>query len=199
MTTPAVQAVAQLQRRRLSRSLDCAYVRPLAVDGRPRTPRSRTTPRSPRPLHRCESSSQAPGAHGCRVRDGARGRQGIRGGAPRELVCRRPRLSGRPRSAASSRRRGPAARPEGSAPGPGGPAQGGLAVRPESAATRSRPGLAGAGAPRRGRAGHDDRRRDRNKGPRPPQPRARRHFTVTTSHGSASATRSRGRLQSGHS
>jgi hypothetical protein len=35
MTTPAAQAVAQLQRRRLSRSLDCAYVRPLAVDGRP--------------------------------------------------------------------------------------------------------------------------------------------------------------------
>ncbi|MBK7829572.1 hypothetical protein [Nannocystis sp.] len=33
--TPAVQAVAQLQRRRLSRSLDCAYVRPVAVDGRP--------------------------------------------------------------------------------------------------------------------------------------------------------------------
>jgi hypothetical protein len=33
--TPAVQAVAQLQRRRLSRSLDCAYVRPEAVDGRP--------------------------------------------------------------------------------------------------------------------------------------------------------------------
>ena len=35
MTTPAVQAVAKLQRRRLSRSLDCAYVRPTAVDGRP--------------------------------------------------------------------------------------------------------------------------------------------------------------------
>jgi len=35
ITTPAAQAVAQLQRRRLSRSLDCAYVRPLAVDGRP--------------------------------------------------------------------------------------------------------------------------------------------------------------------
>jgi hypothetical protein len=35
ITTPAVRAVAQLQRRRLSRSLDCAYVRPLAVDGRP--------------------------------------------------------------------------------------------------------------------------------------------------------------------
>ncbi|MBL9105129.1 MAG: hypothetical protein JNL82_29555 [Myxococcales bacterium] len=35
MTTPAARAVAQLQRRRLSRSLDCAYVRPLAVDGRP--------------------------------------------------------------------------------------------------------------------------------------------------------------------
>jgi len=33
--TPAVRAVAQLQRRRLSRSLDCAYVRPEAVDGRP--------------------------------------------------------------------------------------------------------------------------------------------------------------------
>ena len=35
MTTPAVQAVARLQRGRLSRSLDCAYVRPTAVDGRP--------------------------------------------------------------------------------------------------------------------------------------------------------------------
>jgi hypothetical protein len=35
ITTPAVRAVAQLQQRRLSRSLDCAYVRPLAVDGRP--------------------------------------------------------------------------------------------------------------------------------------------------------------------
>ena len=33
--TPAVQAVAQLQRRRLSRSLDCAYVRPHAVGDRP--------------------------------------------------------------------------------------------------------------------------------------------------------------------
>ena len=33
--TPAVQAVAQLQRRRLSRSLDCAYVRPFAVGDRP--------------------------------------------------------------------------------------------------------------------------------------------------------------------
>jgi len=33
--TPAVQAVAQLQRRRLSRSLDCAYVRPNAVGDRP--------------------------------------------------------------------------------------------------------------------------------------------------------------------
>jgi len=35
MTTPAAQAIAKLQRRRLSRSLDCAYVRPLAVDGQP--------------------------------------------------------------------------------------------------------------------------------------------------------------------
>jgi hypothetical protein len=35
ITTPAARAVAQLQRRRLSRSLDCAYVRPRAVDGRP--------------------------------------------------------------------------------------------------------------------------------------------------------------------
>lgn len=35
ITTPAARAVAQLQRRRLSRSLDCAYVRPLAADGRP--------------------------------------------------------------------------------------------------------------------------------------------------------------------
>ena len=35
ITTPAAKAVAQLQRRRLSRSLDCAYVRPLAADGRP--------------------------------------------------------------------------------------------------------------------------------------------------------------------
>lgn len=35
ITTPAVRAVAQLQQRRLSRSLDCAYVRPLPVDGRP--------------------------------------------------------------------------------------------------------------------------------------------------------------------
>jgi len=35
ITTPAVRGVAQLQRRRLSRSLDCAYVRPLAADGRP--------------------------------------------------------------------------------------------------------------------------------------------------------------------
>jgi hypothetical protein len=35
ITTPAVRAVAQLQRRRLSRSLDCAYVRPIAVDGKP--------------------------------------------------------------------------------------------------------------------------------------------------------------------
>jgi hypothetical protein len=33
--SPAVKAVAQLQRRRLSRSLDCAYVRPLAVGDRP--------------------------------------------------------------------------------------------------------------------------------------------------------------------
>jgi len=33
--TPAVKAVAQLQRRRLSRSLDCAYVRPIAVGDRP--------------------------------------------------------------------------------------------------------------------------------------------------------------------
>jgi len=33
--TPAVKAVAQLQRRRLSRSLDCAYVRPFAVGDRP--------------------------------------------------------------------------------------------------------------------------------------------------------------------
>jgi hypothetical protein len=33
--TPAVKAVAQLQRRRLSRSLDCAYVRPHAVGDRP--------------------------------------------------------------------------------------------------------------------------------------------------------------------
>jgi hypothetical protein len=32
--TPAVKAVAQLQRRRLSRSLDCAYVRPFAVGDR---------------------------------------------------------------------------------------------------------------------------------------------------------------------
>jgi hypothetical protein len=35
ITTPAVKAVAQLQRRRLSRSLDCAYVRPFAVGDRP--------------------------------------------------------------------------------------------------------------------------------------------------------------------
>ena len=35
ITTPAARAVAQLQRRRLSRSLDCAYVRPLAAEGRP--------------------------------------------------------------------------------------------------------------------------------------------------------------------
>jgi hypothetical protein len=35
ITTPAIQAVAQLQRRRLSRSLDCAYVRPVAVGDRP--------------------------------------------------------------------------------------------------------------------------------------------------------------------
>ncbi len=35
LTTPAARAVAQLQKRRLSRSLDCAYVRPLPVDGRP--------------------------------------------------------------------------------------------------------------------------------------------------------------------
>ncbi len=33
--TPAVQAVAQLQRRRLSRTLDCAYVRPFAAGDRP--------------------------------------------------------------------------------------------------------------------------------------------------------------------
>jgi hypothetical protein len=33
--TPAVQAVAELQRRRLSRTLDCAYVRPVAVGDRP--------------------------------------------------------------------------------------------------------------------------------------------------------------------
>jgi hypothetical protein len=33
--TPAVQAVAQLQRRRLSRTLDCAYVRPVALGDRP--------------------------------------------------------------------------------------------------------------------------------------------------------------------
>jgi hypothetical protein len=33
--TPAVKAVAQLQRRRLSRTLDCAYVRPFAVGDRP--------------------------------------------------------------------------------------------------------------------------------------------------------------------
>ncbi|MBA3550311.1 MAG: hypothetical protein H0T76_27870 [Nannocystis sp.] len=33
--TPAVRAVAQLQRSRLSRSLDCAYVRPIAVGDRP--------------------------------------------------------------------------------------------------------------------------------------------------------------------
>jgi len=33
--TPAVKAVAQLQRRRLSRTLDCAYVRPVAVGDRP--------------------------------------------------------------------------------------------------------------------------------------------------------------------
>ena len=35
LTTPAARAVAELQKRRLSRSLDCAYVRPLPVDGRP--------------------------------------------------------------------------------------------------------------------------------------------------------------------
>lgn len=35
LTTPAVRAIAQLQRRRLSRSLDCAYVRPVAASGRP--------------------------------------------------------------------------------------------------------------------------------------------------------------------
>ncbi len=35
IVTPAVQAVAQLQRSRLSRSLDCAYVRPIAVGDRP--------------------------------------------------------------------------------------------------------------------------------------------------------------------
>lgn len=35
ITTPAARAVAQLQRRRLSRSLDCAYVRPQAANGRP--------------------------------------------------------------------------------------------------------------------------------------------------------------------
>ena len=33
--SPAVKAVAQLQRRRLSRTLDCAYVRPVAVGERP--------------------------------------------------------------------------------------------------------------------------------------------------------------------
>ena len=33
--TPAVKALAQLQRRRLSRTLDCAYVRPVAVSDRP--------------------------------------------------------------------------------------------------------------------------------------------------------------------
>lgn len=32
---PAIRAVAQLQRRRLSRSLDCAYVRPIAVGSKP--------------------------------------------------------------------------------------------------------------------------------------------------------------------
>ena len=32
---PALQAIAQLQRRRLSRSLDCAYVRPVAVGSNP--------------------------------------------------------------------------------------------------------------------------------------------------------------------
>ena len=35
ITTPAIRAVAQLQRSRLSRSLDCAYVRPEAVGDRP--------------------------------------------------------------------------------------------------------------------------------------------------------------------
>jgi hypothetical protein len=35
IVTPAVKAVAQLQRSRLSRSLDCAYVRPIAVGDRP--------------------------------------------------------------------------------------------------------------------------------------------------------------------
>jgi hypothetical protein len=35
IVTPAVRAVAQLQRSRLSRSLDCAYVRPIAVGDRP--------------------------------------------------------------------------------------------------------------------------------------------------------------------
>ncbi len=35
ITTPAVKAVAQLQRRRLSTSLDCAYIRPVASRGRP--------------------------------------------------------------------------------------------------------------------------------------------------------------------
>ena len=35
ITTPAIKAVAQLQRRRLSQSLDCAYVRPVAVGDRP--------------------------------------------------------------------------------------------------------------------------------------------------------------------
>jgi hypothetical protein len=32
---PALRAVAQLQRRRLARTLDCAYVRPLAVGDKP--------------------------------------------------------------------------------------------------------------------------------------------------------------------
>jgi hypothetical protein len=35
ITTPAIKAVAQLQQRRLRTSLDCAYVRPVAVKGAP--------------------------------------------------------------------------------------------------------------------------------------------------------------------
>jgi hypothetical protein len=85
ITTPAVKAVAQLQRSRLSRSLDCAYVRPR------RSTIARPTPRSPAGntslrdhcIEMRKRLLKAPRAHAGRVRDRARGRQGVRRRAAR--------------------------------------------------------------------------------------------------------------------
>jgi hypothetical protein len=87
ITTPAVKAVAQLQRSRLSRSLDCAYVRPIAVGDRPAYAAfADNTSLRDHCIEMRKRLLKAPRAHAGRIRDRARGRPGVRGCAARAGV-----------------------------------------------------------------------------------------------------------------